>query len=128
MAFDEERMQILKMLEEGKISAEEAARLLAALNAGAEKERPASGPAATGRKKRRVRISVMDGPSGRQKEVNINLPIGVAKIVGKMKGKFPHFEGIDLDDIFEAFESNIEGEIIEVQDEEEGKRVRISIE
>ena len=35
MATSEERMQILKMVEEGKLSAEEGARLLAALSAGA---------------------------------------------------------------------------------------------
>ena len=128
MSLEEERMQILKMVEEGIITAEEAAKLLAALNAGAQREEAASGPAASPKRKRRVRISVTDGPSGRQKEVHINLPIGVAKAMRRMKGKFPIIDGFNPEDIFEAFESAIEGEIVEVQDEEEGKRVRISIE
>jgi hypothetical protein len=127
MSLEQERMQILKMLEAGTITAEEAAKLLAALSSGAEKEAgPEPGPAS--KKKRRVRISVSDGPGGRQKEVNITLPLGLAKIMGKMRGKFPTIDGFDPNDIFDAFDSSLEGEIVEIQDEEEGKRVRISIE
>ena len=58
-------MQILRMLEEGKISAEQAAKLLAALEIGAEKEqgsRPSSGSRA--KKARWFRVRVTDGAEG----------------------------------------------------------------
>jgi hypothetical protein len=65
MALEAERMQILKMLEEDKITAEEAAQLLAALNVGAEKEQPRPETPPAGQKKRRVRICVTDKASGK---------------------------------------------------------------
>jgi hypothetical protein len=129
MALEAERMQILKMLEEGKITAEEAAQLLAALNVGAEKEqlRPETPPAS--QKKRRVRICVTDKASGKQKKVNVNLPLGVVKAVRKFGGKFPpNFEGFKLDDVFEAIDSEIQGKVVEIQEDDDGKRVEIFVE
>ena len=49
MTSTDERMQILKMIQEGKITADEGAKLLEALNAGTKAEkRPPSSAAAAG--------------------------------------------------------------------------------
>ena len=130
MSLEEERLQILKMVEEGKITAEEAAQLLTALNVGEAKEESSPKRSHTGHKKRHVRISVTDGgPSGRTKKVNVNLPVGIVKMVKKMGGKFSHnLHGVDLDEIFEAIEDDIPGKVVDIQEDENGKRVEIFVE
>ena len=60
MASVEERMRILKMIDEGKVSAEEGAKLLSAL---ANANRPPSGLGASSAKWLRVRVT--DVASGR---------------------------------------------------------------
>jgi hypothetical protein len=130
MSLKEERLQILKMLEEGKITAEEAATLLSALEAGAQKEQgEAKSTSASGApRRRRVRICVSDGATGKKK-VDINFPIGVIKFARRMGTKFTgNIEGINLDDIFDAVHQEVEGKIIDIQDEYEGKRVEIFVE
>jgi hypothetical protein len=129
MSFKEERLQILKMLEEGKITAEEAAALLSALEAGAQKERGEGKPTWSGSPRRhKVRICVSDGATGKKK-VDINFPIGVLKLAKRMGTKFTgNIEGVNLDDIFEAVQQEVQGKIIDIQDDGEGKRVEIFVE
>jgi len=57
MATTEERMQILKMIESGQITAEEGAKLLAALNKVSE---PKTGPPSGAPKWFRVRVTDLD--------------------------------------------------------------------
>lgn len=130
MSLKEERLQVLKMLEEGKITAEEAATLLSALEAGAQKEQsePKSTASSGFPRRRRVRICVSDGVTGKKK-VDINFPIGVIKLARRMGTKFTgNIEGINLDDIFDAVHQEVEGKIIDIQDTHEGKRVEIFVE
>ena len=126
MATVEERMQILKMIEEGKISAEEGAKLLAALSAGSKTDgskREASGP---GPKQFRVRVT--DLASGRNK-VNINIPMSLVNVGIKMGARFaPDVEGIDFDEVVAAIKSGSQGKIVDVVDEEDGERVEIYVE
>jgi len=56
MATTEERMKILKMVEEGKVSAEDGAKLLAALNEGRKASTPPAGP---GRSKDEIALELM---------------------------------------------------------------------
>ena len=62
MASVEERMKILKMIEEGKVSMEEGAKLLSALS---NANRPSGGVSASSAKWLRVRVT--DVASGRSK-------------------------------------------------------------
>ncbi len=75
MTAPEERMKILKMVEDGKISAEEGARLLAALTKGERKRAAAEGPA----EGRWLRVRVTDLASGKA-SVNLNLPAGLVNV------------------------------------------------
>jgi hypothetical protein len=124
MATVEERMQILKMIEEGKISAEEGAKLLAALAAGSKSvpaKREGGGP-------KQFRVRVTDLNSGRNK-VNINIPMSLVNVGLKMGARFaPDIEGINFDEVMEAVRSGSQGKIVDVVDEEDGERVEIYVE
>jgi hypothetical protein len=129
MSLTEERLQILKMVEAGQISAEEAAKLLAAMEAGAEKEQDRDPlPGFTGQPARWLRIRVTDEATGKRK-VNVNLPIGMVNVAMKVGSKFaPEIKDFNVDEIFEAIQSGAQGKIVEVQDEEDGERVEIFVE
>jgi len=90
--MSEERMNILRMLEEGKISAKEAAELIEALGEGSEEE-PRGSPKA---KWLRVRVTCGD-----EEKVKVNLPLSLAKMAWKFvpdaaRQKL-HLHGVDLD-------------------------------
>ena len=128
MSLSDERMQILKMLEERTITAEEAAKLLSALEAGAKQEEEASKPRSLGRETRWLRIRVTDQTSGKQK-VNVNVPMSLVNVGMKIGAKFiPQDEDFDLNEIFEAIKSGAEGKIVEVEDDGDGERVEIFVE
>lgn len=128
MTLKEERMQILKMLEEGKISANDAAQLLSALEMGAARETEAASGSTPRAKARWLRIRVTDQASGKQK-VSVNLPMGLVKVGMKMGARFtPGVEGVDLQELAELIDSGAEGKIIEVDDHEDGEHVEIFVE
>ena len=126
MATVEERMQILKMVEEGKISAEEGAKLLAALSAGAKADVARREPGGGSRRQFRVRIT--DMATGRNK-VNINIPMSLVNVGLKMGARFaPEMEGINFDEIVTAIRSGAQGKVVDVVDEDDGERVEIYVE
>lgn len=129
MTLQEERMQILKMLEEGKISASDAAKLLSALDTGAKREeKTARAGSTTAQPARWLRIRVTDGYSGKQK-VSVNVPMGLVNVAMKMGAKFaPEVGDIDMEEIIEAIQSGAQGKIVDVQDDEDGERVEIFVE
>jgi len=125
MATVEERMRILKMVEDGQISAEEGAKLLSALSSGSRAK--SSSVTAPGQAKW-LRVRVMDLNSGRNK-VNVNIPMSLVNVGIKMGARFaPDVEGLDFDEIMEAIRSGAQGKILDVVDEEDGERVEIFIE
>ena len=76
--MNEDRRRILGMLAEGKITADEAERLIAAL----ERTGPPPGPAAprVGRAPKYLRVEVdADEGDGRPKKVNIRVPINLLR-------------------------------------------------
>lgn len=127
MATTEERMQILRMIEEGKISAGEGAELLRALE---EKKDggPASEPLRGASKPRWFRVRVTDVETGRSK-VNVNIPMGLVNVGIKMGARFaPEMEGIAYDELMDAIRSGRQGKVIDVTDNEDGERVEIFVE
>lgn len=124
MSIKEERMQILKMIEDGTITADEGAKLLAALEEGATKSEQikSGGPA------RWMRVRVTDLNTGRAK-VNVNLPMGLVNVGLKVGARYaPEMADIDLDEIVRAIKDGAQGQIVEVEDEEDNERVQIYIE
>jgi hypothetical protein len=127
MATTEERMQILRMVAESTISAEDGAKLLAALEPTSkpkEARMTSGGPS----EPRWFRVRVTDLESGKNK-VSVNLPMSLVDVGTRMGARFaPELEDMDFDDIVEQIKSGAQGKIIEVEDTEGGERVEIYVE
>lgn len=119
----EEKLQILKMIEEGKITSSEGVELLNALE-----EREEKIVKTEDAKWLRVRVN---GEDGKQK-VNVNIPISLIDIGLKISTKY-HTEledqlgGIDLSEIIKAVKDGAEGKLVEVEDEN-GDKVEVFVE
>ena len=126
MATVEERMKILKMIEEGKISASDGAELLRALDRDgiSKPSEPLKGTSPA----KWFRVRITDVATGKNK-VNVNIPMGLVNVGMKMGARFsPELEGMDFDEITELVKSGSHGKVMDVIDEEEGERVEIFIE
>jgi hypothetical protein len=123
MATTEERLKILKMIEEGKVSAEEGAKLLAALTT---PSRPSGGLTASGAKWLRVRVT--DVNSGRSK-ATVQIPLTLMEAGMKIGAHFaPEIDGVNMDQLMVALRSGMTGKIIDVTDDEDGEHVEIFVE
>jgi hypothetical protein len=126
MATVEERMKILKMIEEGKLSAEEGAKLLSALGSSRPPSAPMS-PRMIG-SARWLRVRVTDVATGRSK-ATVQIPIALLDAGMKIGAHFaPEVEGMDMASIMDALRSGTTGKIIDVVDEKDGEHVEIYIE
>ncbi len=110
-----EKIKILKMLEEKRISSEDAMQLLEAV------EKLDRVEASVPKRGRFLRIRVYEG-EGEKAKVNINVPLGWSKLLapfieGKIKARLQE-KGYDLDlgKIQEYIESGEAGRIVDVQD------------
>jgi SHOCT-like protein len=126
MASSEERMKILKMIEEGKLSAEEGTKLLTALS---DKRMPTPPrPPGMGGGPRWLRIRVTDVRSGRSK-ASVQIPLALVDAGMKIGAHFaPEVQGVDMSNVMEAVRSGMIGKIIDVTDEEDGEHVEIYVE
>lgn len=129
MASAEERLQILKMIQEGKITAEEGAKLLQALSAGGKGDkRPPTPPIMGASDPRWFRVRVTDTRSGKNK-VNVNIPMGLVNVGLRMGARFaPNIDSVNYDDLMTAIKSGQSGRVLDVTDEEAGERVEIFVE
>lgn len=129
MTTSDERLRILKMVEQGKISAEDGSRLLEALSA-ADRRRSQAGATAgqAAGSARWLRVRVTDARTGRNK-VNVTIPMGLVDVGLKMGARFaPEMEGFDLTQLAEMIKSGATGKLVEVQDREDGELVEIFVE
>jgi len=125
MSTAEERIQILKMIEEGKISASEGAELIRALDQSSQKTKD---PLKGASQPRWFRVRVTDIANGRHK-VNINIPIGLVNVGMKMGARFTsEIEGFSYEEIAEAIRHGRQGKIIDYTNKQENERVEIFIE
>ncbi|MFP4459599.1 MAG: SHOCT-like domain-containing protein [Candidatus Zixiibacteriota bacterium] len=140
--MSQERLQILNMLEEGKISTEEASKLLAAIG---EKPEPQKEIQASKSKAHWLKVRVWENGSEKPK-VNVSVPLAVAKIALKLGGKFSTMmpkearesmeeKGINVDELknIEQVTELIDGMSHEgpftlVEVDEENEKVLITIE
>ena len=104
-----ERMKILKMLEEGKLSVEDASRLIQAVESSQEAE--------TGSAPKWLRIRVHEG--GVEK-VKVDLPVSLMKIAMKFvpedSKRRMEEEGIHLDQVLKQVQAGSGGKLVEVTD------------
>ncbi|HDQ99959.1 MAG TPA: hypothetical protein ENN51_06725 [candidate division WOR-3 bacterium] len=119
--MNDERLRVLKLLEEKKISADEAARLLDAVGrADGEGDH----------RNRFLKVRVWERNSEKPK-VNVTLPISLVKWGMKMapehaKAKIADAD-IDLKVVADALESGVTGKIVEV-DDDDGDHVEVWLE
>jgi hypothetical protein len=125
--MNEEVLRILKMIEEGKLTAEKGKELIEAM----QKTEIAS-PALKNYGDKFLRIKVL---SGQGDKVNIQLPVKVIKEIIKITGKLPidtkGMSGVDMEEIVNTIiaclDSESMGEIVNVESAE-GDLVKIVIE
>ncbi len=123
MATSEERFKILQMIQDGKISAGDGAKLLEALTHGT---RPVSGPGnAAAEDGRYLRVRVTDSFTGRNR-VSVNLPLTLVHAGIGIASKY--VPGVEEADLMEAINSGLTGKVLDVLDEEDGDHVEIFIE
>lgn len=119
--MSDEKDRVLKLLEEKKITAEEAAKLLDAIKGSMD-----------GNKRNRfLKVRVYDRGSDRAK-VNVTLPIGLVKwgmnfIPSDAKAKIEEHE-IDMKMIGDALEKGITGKIVDVDDDDKNQHVEVWLE
>ena len=121
MTTSEERIKILQMIQDGKISAEDGAKLLSALN----ESGPGKGFSGRPVDSRTIRIRVTDQFTGKTK-VSVNLPLGLVDAGLNIASTF--VPDMRLEDISEAIQEGLTGKIIDVMDDEDGEHVEIFIE
>lgn len=126
MATTQERLEVLRMIEQRKITPEEGAALLKALqesggDKSAEPPRGASQP-------RWFRVRVTDTRSGRNK-ATVNIPMGLVNIGLRMGARFvPNTDDAQYSQLMEAIKSGRQGKIFEMADETNFERVEIFVE
>jgi len=130
MVQTEERLRVLKMLQEGKISASQAAQLLEALEDSPSPnsvKTPATA-AIPSRPGKWFRVRVTDTDSGKTR-VNVRLPLNMVSAGVKMGMRFsPEVEGLDVNELMAFINSGEVGQIVDVLDEKDGEHVEVFIE
>jgi hypothetical protein len=114
------------MIREGKITAEEGAKLLSALG---DTQKSARSPASKGTGEPRwFRVRVTDLVNGNTK-VSVNIPIGLMEWGMQIGAHFaPEVGDLDFEELKEMLQSGVEGKVVDVIDEEDGEHVEIFIE
>ena len=113
------RIEVLKMVEAGQLSAADAA---AKLTSPAWPVVAASGP--TGRM-RSLHVRVTNLDTGQHK-VTVNLPMSLVQVGLSFGSKFaPELDGLDWQAIVDALNDETAGRLVEVEDLEKGERVEV---
>lgn len=125
----DEKLRILKMVEEGAITAEQGAELMAAMNADVPAQEIVIENGGYDKKLFRV---IVDSPAG--DKVNVQFPVGAVKKLLKATGKIPlpekDLQGVDLSSIMEAvsecLDEELEGDFVNVE-AADGTTVRVFV-
>lgn len=142
MTTEDERLKVLRMLQNGSISVEESIQLLDALDMNsddissdrvelawsAQPEVSAYSSSASTRG-RILQIKVSDTVSGETK-INVRLPVGVIKAGLKLGMRFtPDLDSqVENSEVMKKINSGATGEILDLVDEADQERVQVSIE
>ena len=125
MADPSERLRVLQMIQEGKISAAEGARMLG--------EEPCGQPdcedaGSSGNEPRWIRVLVTDVDSGKTR-VNVRLPVNLMSTGVKMGAHFSaDMQELNMQQINDFVKRGVTGQVMEVVDDDEGEKVAIYLE
>lgn len=134
MVTSEERLKILTLVEEGKITPQEGIRLLEALTKNLPPRPPLIHPVippppplAPGGP-RWLRVRVTDTSSGKIR-VNVRLPVTVLNAGVKMGAKFsPEFGAEQMDEILDAIREGEVGQILDIYNDGDKEHVEVMLE
>ena len=144
----EDRMEILQLLSEVKVSVEEAGHMLSGSKAETadtktpdilsvteddlsnpedyKSSEPSPLQKSNGDRPKWVHIRVSDLKTGKGK-VRVNIPLGLVRAGISIGSRFsPELEGLEWDELSSMF-TREKGVLIDVQDEEDGERVQIYV-
>lgn len=125
-----ERLKILKLIQDGKITAEEGIELLDRLGREASGKRDLDKdlPPASRGSAQWFRVVVTDTNTGKNR-VNVRLPLSLVNAGMKMGAKFsPQVEGLDQKILSDFLQSGATGKVIDVYDDQDGEHVEVYIE
>ena len=137
--MDSNRSEILAQLASGQISADQAAEQLRgpavppSLTAAPASSTAAPTPPPTPEQtaalaNRWLRIRVSDIESGRQR-VAVNLPLSWLSVGLRIGARFsPEVAGLDANELLAMLQSGANGQVVDVEDLDDGERVQIFIE
>ena len=139
----DEKQKILKMVEDGKITAQDALELLEALGKNEEVVAPPKAKVAGKKKMFRIRIDAQGDEGGKGKaKVNVNIPISVAKKLTSLTKVIPdsakeemnkegfNIDELNLQELLEAIEAGEMDESIvdiDADSEDGGAKVKIYV-
>lgn len=143
MVSVEERMRVLNLLSEGKITSEQAADLLQAMDDGPQQQPVSPPPPPTPAQfedapapddwvakqpARWLHVRVTDTDTGRPR-VNVRIPISLVGWGLRVGRQFaPEIEGVDFNELIKAMQSGEGGSFVDVVDEEDGEHVEVFLE
>lgn len=128
MASSEERMRILKMIQDGVISAEDGIRLLDSIEQSVNREADKKPIEESGRLARYFRVRVTDTNTGKAR-VNVRLPVSVLSAGMKMGARFStEIQGLDPNELMSFIREGTIGKIVDVFDEKDGEHVEVFLE
>lgn len=119
--MNKEQKMILEMVKDGKVSVEEAQRLL---DVSAQEDGKVLQKSPT---RRFLRVFVVEGD---KTKVNINVPVALAEVALKLIPKDRlslESHNIDLEEILKMIDDETWGELINIDSEEGGKQVKVRI-
>jgi SHOCT-like domain len=125
--MDEERLRVLRMVEEGKLNAAEGINLLETLTQGQKSSKAQPRASAGGPQWFRVHVTDLD--TGRSK-ATVNIPLSLMDWGLRIGAKFaPEVADYNLSELTRLLrEDGINGKIIDVVDEDDGEHVEIFVE
>ncbi len=130
--MNEEKMRVLRMIQEGKLTPEEGLQLLEALDepitpeAGKSTRVETTPAPRTGGRWFHVRVTDLDTGKVR---TNVRIPLSIVSMGIKMGARFaPQVEGLEIEHLSEFINDGVTGQIVDVTDDEDGEHVEVYIE
>jgi len=123
-------MMVLKLLKDGKITADEAAKLLETIDKTDPKKKKAQveEPEEIKGQGKFFRVKITDATNGKIR-ANIRIPLSVMGAGAKFGAHFaPQINGIESEDLMKAVRDGEVGKILDVFDDEDNEHVEIYIE
>jgi hypothetical protein len=126
---NDERMKVMKLVQDGKITPEEGDELITLLEGRPAAPKPAvETQRSSGQKARWMKIRLSNVDTGKLKG-NIRVPIGLVNAGMKIGARFsPELQDMDLTELMDAIKEGETGLFVDVTDDDNRERVEVFLE